>query len=268
MNDVIARWDGFLAKIKDRFAQIMDESRQGCAALLQHTGGDPTAMSNAWTGMRSRALDLQAKIDDTFSAQVEPAFEDADAPGAITDRERDKGRALRHWMERECERTEVEIFAAAGRELLGRGRAEQGDGFSCTQCGGRLPLPESFQAVDVKCPYCGTLVTYEPGSRLRLAAGFTHYLARAETWDGWIAWQDAERRLHDQREPRIEHFKALERAQVEYWRAYLAAQARWLPDRLPALEADLRGKMRQWYDSVHHEKAWIAAGRPREIPFA
>lgn len=267
MDEVIARWDGFLGKIKGRFEQIMEESRQGCAMLLQQADLDTMAMTNAWTGMESRAQDLEMKVNDTFNDSVEEAFDDVDAPGEVVDRERDKGLALVEWMERERERTRIQIFADAGRQIWERGKAEQAEGFNCTQCGGKLDVPHVYQAVNVNCPYCSAVVTFEPGMRMRMGTIYVHNIVEQECWDLWIAWRDAENALHDQRNPKIEHFKALEHAQINYWRTYLAKQAAWLPDKAASQEADLRGKMRQWYDSVEREKAWIQAGRPREIPF-
>jgi hypothetical protein len=268
MQEVIARWDGFLGKIKQRFEQIMEESRQGCAMLFDQTGGDPMPMTNAWTGMESRAQALEMKVSDTFNDSVEEAFDDVDAPGEVVDRERDKGLALVEWMERERERVRIEIFAGAGKKLWEQGLAEHGSGFNCTQCGGQLQIPHSVSAINVACPYCSATVTFEPGTRLRMAAGFVHYLAEQDAWGEWNAWRDAQNALHDARNPTIDHFKALEHAQVTYWRKYLGAQASWLPEKQATLEADLRGKMRQWYDTVNNEKAWVQAGRPREIPFS
>jgi hypothetical protein len=225
-------------------------------------------MTNAWTGMESRAKDLEMKVDETFNDSVEPAFDQADAPGAVVAREREKGRSLVEWMERERERVRIEIFAHVGRRMWEQGTAEQQPGFACTQCGGKLAVPHAVSSVNVTCPYCSAVVTFEPGTRLRMAAIYVHYFAEQDAWAEWNAWQDAQKALHAERNPGIAHFKALESAQITYWRRYLEAQASWLPEKQAALDADLRGKMRQWYDSVHHEKAWIAAGRPRELPFS
>ncbi len=268
MQDIIARWDGFLAKIKGRFEQIMEESRQGCAMLFQQSGGDPLPMSNAWTGMHSRAQDLEMKVNDTFNDSVEEAFDDVDAPGEVVDREREKGLALVEWMERERERTRIQIFADMGRQMWEQGLAEQKGHFGCTQCGGQLEIPHTVATVNVTCPYCSAVVTFEPGTRLRMASNYVHNFAEQDAWAEWNAMQDAEKAYHDARNPTIEHFKTWEAAQITYWRKYLQAQATWLPEKQAALETDLRGKMRHWYDRVDKEKAWVQAGRPRTIPFS
>jgi hypothetical protein len=267
MQDVIARWNAFLDKVKDRFEQIMEESRQGCRMIFDQTGGDPMPMTNAWTGMESRAKDLEMKVNDTWSDSVEEAFDDVDAPAEVVDREREKGLGLVDWMERERERTNIEIFAEAGRKLWEQGKAEHAGGFGCTQCGGRLDVPDVVSSVNVTCPYCSAVNTFEPGTRLRMATGYVHYFAAEDAWDEWIAWQDAEQALHDARNPTIDHFTGLESAQITYWRKYLQAAARWLPEKTAVLEHDLRGKMRQFYDTIQDEAAWVQAGRPRQVPF-
>jgi hypothetical protein len=257
-----------LAKAKGRFEQIMEESRQGCAMLFDQAGGDPMPMTNAWTGMESRARDLEMKVNDTWNDSVEEAFDDVDAPAEVVDRERDKGLELVDWMERERERTRIQIFAGAGRKLWEQGKAEHAGGFGCTQCGGQLEVPHTVSAVNITCAYCSAVVTFEPGTRLRMATSYVHYFAEQEAWNEWIAWQDAEKALHDARNITISHFQAVEDAQIAYWRRYLQAQAGWLPERATVIEDDLRGKMRQFYDGIDGEKAWVQAGRPRKIPFS
>ncbi len=268
MNEVIARWEAFLSNVRARFEQIMEESRQGCAALFEQSGGDPIPLSNAWAGMNARALTLGSKVTDTFEASVDPALEAAGASVDIIDRERERGLALVSWMDRERERVRVEIFAGVGRRMWEEGLAEQQGSFACSQCGAGLRVPRTVRAVNLTCPHCSAVVTFEPGMRLRYAANYVHNLVEQDVWPLWLAWQDAEDALRAARGASLAQIQAVEDAQIAYWRAYLEARARWLPERAADLEADLRGKMRQWYDTIQHERAWVQAGRPRKLPFA
>jgi predicted RNA-binding Zn ribbon-like protein len=267
MNDVIARWDKFLASIESRLQEVLTEARQGCAMLLQQSDLDPTAMSNAWTAMELRAKGLASKVADTWSDKVEPAFEDADAPANVVDAQREKGDALQGRIEVEVERTRIAVFAGAAREIWQRAVAEAPRSLACTQCAAELPAPQTLAAVNVTCPYCQAVNTFEPGMRARMIEHFcAHPLSEEASWDAWLAMRDAEARLHAQREPKLPDFKAYEAAQIAYWRRYLEARAAMLPHLAPALEADLRGKLQHWYVRVHHEKAWAEAGRPRVLP--
>jgi hypothetical protein len=52
---------------------------------------------------------------------------------------------------------------------------------------------------------------------------------------------------------------------IQYWRAYFTAKIRLLPETAQGFEADVRGKMRSFYDRMDREGAWVQAGRPREL---
>lgn len=82
----------------------------------------------------------------------------------------------------------------------------------------------------------------------------------------WRAMRAAERAMHAIRPPRpLAPIKAYERAQIAYWRRYLALRAQLEPilARDPGLE--IRSRMEQWYvTGAEFEEAWVAAGRPRE----
>ncbi len=136
---VDARWDGFLSKIRERFDELMRESIAGCAALLVQTGGDTTPLSNAWTGMRMRALDLRGKISDTWSEQVQDKFHELEAYDRA-DAAWARAEQLDDEMEIELERVETKIFADALRSILQMAAAEQAE-LRCSQCGSELQKP-------------------------------------------------------------------------------------------------------------------------------
>lgn len=267
MNDVIARWDKFLASIESRLQEVLAEARQGCAMLLQQSDHDTMAMSTAWTAMEIRAKALAGKVSETWDEKVEPAFEQADASPPSIAAQREKGHALMRRIDLEVERTRIEVFATAAREVWQRAVAEVPRTLACTQCAAEFPSPQSIVAVNVTCQYCKAVNTFEPGMRARMIEHFcAHPLSEEASWDHWIAMREAEARFHAQRDPQIADFKAYEAAQIAYWRRYLEVRAGMLPHLAPALEADLRGKLQAWYVRVQHDKAWAAAGRPKALP--
>ncbi len=267
MNDIIARWDKFLASIETRLQEVLAEARQGCPMLLHESDLDPTAMSNAWTAMELRAKGLASKVADTWNDKVEPAFENADAPPHVLHAQREKGDALQSRIELEVERTRIQIFASAAREVWQRAMEEAPRTLACTQCAGEIPAPQSLVAVNITCTYCRSVNTFEPGMRVRMIEHFcAHPLSEEASWDAWMAMREAEARFHAVRDPKLDDFKAYEAAQIAYWRRYLEARAGMLPHLAPALEADLRGKLQHWYARVHHDKAWADAGRPKALP--
>src|ERR1700690_726854 len=132
---LVARWDGFLKSIRDRFDQIMQESRDGCAQLLAESNYDPIPMGNAWGAMERRAKDLGRKVDETWRQQVEPKFEEASAPRPLIQEQANKGYAFRDWMELEIEKVRIEIYCKCARDVAEMDKREKQGGFPCKQCG-------------------------------------------------------------------------------------------------------------------------------------
>jgi hypothetical protein len=94
-----------------------------------------------------------------------------------------------------------------------------------------------------------------------------HPLCEEAAWNEYVAMREAENVVRRTRsdETTIHHLKNHERAQIAFWRAYLGARVRFMPDTAPAFEADLRGKMAHFYDMMDREGPWVQAGRPRDL---
>ncbi|MBX3204271.1 MAG: hypothetical protein KF764_04340 [Labilithrix sp.] len=262
---VVTRWDGFLAQVRERFVQIMREAEEGCPMLLQQANFDPLPMGNAWSAIEIRAKQLETKIDETWNAQVEGAFEQAGAPPGAIAYERAKGEALRDWFEVERERTRIKIWSDAGRTFYRRALTELGRPFACVHCTAPLEVPFTYRALDVPCPHCRNVNGFEPGTYMRMGEICVHPLSEEAAWPAWLAMRQAENAWRAARPVTIQHLKAWERAQIAYWHAYLSARARLLPDTARAFDADLRGKMRAFYEQMEREGPWIQAGRPRDL---
>lgn len=265
MSAVTARWEGFLSQVRERFLDIMREAEEGCPQVLEQAGWDPTPMGVAWGAIEMRAKQLETKIEETWNDQVEGKFEEAGAPPDAVAFERGKGDALRDFMEVERERTRVGIWSNAGRAFFQHAVAELGRPFACMRCGAPLEVPFTFRALNVGCPHCRTVNGFEPGTKMRMGEICVHPLCEEAAWQQWLRMHQAESAWRAARPVTIHHLKAWERAQVEYWHAYLVARTRLLPDTAQAFDQDLRGRMRHFYDAMEREAAWIQAGRPRDL---
>ena len=258
------RWDGFLSKARERFEAVMQESLEGCAELLRETGGDTIVVSNAWTGMRLRAIGLAGKIEETWSQQVQDQFLAASVPEARVDANFGKGEALRDWMEIEIERVEIAIFANALRSMLDAARVEQAE-LRCSQCGGELAIGLTLRGVDINCSRCGALVHVEPGPRARMAEALGHYLWREATWELWLEKHAAERACKRTRGTQLPLLQAWELAELRYLSAWLRERAKLMLGAERDFEKDLVGRMRHFYDSCEREAVWTRADRPQQI---
>lgn len=263
---VTARWEGFLSQIRERFVAIMSEAEQGCPMLLEQANFDPIPMGNAYSAIEMRAKELSRKIEDTWSAQVEGAFENAGASPAHLAVERAKGDALRDHLEIEIERIRIKIYADAGRRYYERARTEASRGFACSNCGSPLQIPFTFRALNVPCPNCRTVNGFEPGTAMRMGEVCVHPLCEEAAWNQWLARHNAQRQWHAMRNKTIDAAKNWERAEIAFNRAYFTVRGQLMPDTAAAFEADVRGRMRAFYEMMDRERVWVEAGRPRELP--
>lgn len=264
---VLQRWQRFQQQIEQRFVEVLAEAEHGCAALLEHCDHDPAAMSNAWTAMHARAMDLGTRLADTWDEQVEPRLDELDVDVELEQRARAELDAMLDRMEVELERARLRIFAGAARTLWARALRDQPDHLRCPQCGASQPVPATFSAVNVACPCCGSLVTYEPGRRVRMIESTcVHPLCEEAAWEQWLAMRRAERHLHAARTETLELLSAFEKAQILYWHTYLQARVALLPHTAQSFTDDLRGRLQAWYQQVEHHAAWARAGRPRALP--
>ncbi|MDB4997360.1 MAG: hypothetical protein JWM74_4792, partial [Myxococcaceae bacterium] len=249
-----------------RFVGIMGEAREGCLMLLEQTDFNTITMGNAWTGMEMRAKELQRKVDDTWRDAVEPKFEEASAPREVIARERQKKDDFTDWLDVETERTRIAIYCDATRRLMEHTRTTATEGVRCSQCGATIEAPGGFRAVNVGCKHCGTVNTYEPGTKVRMIEAMgTHPLCEEHAWEAWLEMRRAERAWKSARPETIDSIRRYEHAQLAYWQTYLQFRARMQPELVPALDKDLRGKMAHFYISLEHNKAWVAAGKPRAL---
>jgi hypothetical protein len=266
MSDaLVQRWDGFLKNIKERFDQIMQESRDGCAQLLRDSNYDPIPMGNAWGAMERRAKDLSTKVDETWRQQVEPKFEEAGVARPAIDEQSRKGDAFRDWMELEIEKTRIQIYCAAAREVVELDKREKAGGYPCKQCGAPLTVPITYRVVNLTCAHCRTVNEYEPGTRTRYTeASCLHSLCQESAWNEYVAMQQAERDYKRARPHTIQHIKNWEGAQIAYHRKYLTTRLEYLPDQTPSFQKDLAGRMEHFYVyTVQNDGEWVKAGRPR-----
>lgn len=262
---LVQRWDGFLKNIRERFEQIMQESRDGCAQMLAETNYDPIPMGNAWGAMERRAKDLITKVDETWRQQVEGKFEEAGVPRPVIDAEARKGDGMREWIEVEIERTRIGIYCKLARDVAEMDVRERQGGYPCKQCGAPLPAPVTFRVLNLTCAHCRTVNEFEPGTRTRyVEASCLHSLCQEAAWNEWLAMQQAERAFKRARPHTIQHIQTWEAAQIAYHKKYLTTRLQYLPDQAPSYAKDLAGRMEHFYVyTIPNDAEWVKAGRPR-----
>jgi len=263
----VERWDAFLAQIEGRHRAVRDEAaKQARAAVATLSSPDTTFISHGWAAIESRLQELEKRIVDTWHEKVDDTFGAEGIDQTTRMAAYEKGDLLRFALENAREELQQHIFADAARELFARAMADRKDRF-CSECGAQFELPICFRAVALTCARCGTKTMFEPGDLLRgVAAVGAHALAQEAALAEWQKMRLCERRAKAVRPPcPLSLLKDYERAQIAYWRAYVAARGRIEPElgRDPALE--VRSRMEFWYTyQAEHEQEWVRGGRPRE----
>jgi hypothetical protein len=222
----LARWDAFLAQIEGRAAQVRTEAEASARAFIANVAGGGDYQPLSHQLMAVRSR-LQ-ELETMIADTWHAKVDDAIMGEGLGVATRDAAFAKGEAVRHALDDLREELEPRIFAELT-RQRFERG-------------LGESVLAVGA------------------------HAVAQEAAVVPWRAMRAAERALHAVRPPRpLEVIKAYERAQIAYWRHYLAVRSNFEPilARDPALE--IRSRMEQWYvSSAEYEEAWVAAGRPRE----
>ncbi len=262
----IGRWSAFLAQIQARHRDVLADAeadaRRFVAAVA--AGGEVSPLSHQLMAVHARLQDLERKIVDTWHAQVEQAIFDDGLGVADRDRELARGISVQRALEDQREELEPRVFAELSRQRYGHALAAA-RAVTCAACGAQRAGGVWFRATELTCS-CGARLLFEPGDLMRSVTAIgAHSIAQEAAVVEWREMRAAGHRMHDQRPPRsLAAVVDYERAQIAYWRAYLAVRARFEPEiaRAPAME--IRSRMEAWYVShAEFEEAWVAAGRPR-----
>ena len=259
----LERWTAFLRQIQERHAALLDEAEGAVKEALPLCNFDPIPIATAWGALTHRLKELESRIGETWSDKVEPAMDAEDVPVDIQMRELDRGRNLAYQLENQRELREARVFADAARQIYARSVATQKER-ACPSCGAPLDVPIAYRAMNLTCSHCGALSTFEPGTLARNVVAFgSHPLATEAAQNEWLQMRESERRMNAARMTTLDLLKGYERAQIAYWFRYISVRATMEPE-LRAVAHEVRSRLAYWYQSVEHEPAWVAAGRPRE----
>lgn len=234
MSEAIARWDSFLAKIRERANETLAAAEEGCAQLLDVNGLDPQPMSIAWMAIENQLHELNQKVEQTWEQKVVPMM------GEGSEAQREKAEALRRELERQKEDVELRIFSGAAEKIFEQARVNLAKQHKCAKCGAAMKLRQAFfRSTHLPCEYCNSVNTFVPGSTITAVEWFcAHHLARKKSWPLYQSWLKAERG------PRAQAEKALR----EYTTAYLQARIELVPEYANDFAKDLKGKMAFFYE--------------------
>lgn len=190
---LVTRWDGFLAKIKERYNEVINSAKEPIQEMILGLEYDSIVLHNVLNGLKNQSVfQLDKKINEAWE-KMENEAEKLGINYGLLDGPREKSEKTSKWMWDEFERFSVKTFADAARQIEKNIRAvvDENAIHNCISCAGQLPVEVwSFQAVNVVCPNCGSVNTYEPDGRVRAYEGCIGAYAQEYAVEEWIKHGD------------------------------------------------------------------------------
>ncbi len=269
LQPVVAKWDGFLAKVEQRLQEIYVEAEAGMDQLItMHTtdygpiGAGFTALQTRFGGLSRKVSDTWDKIDemlDEINDQKENRKdEDRDAFDLLRDQQRDKYEALNEKVDLGYQYLAIKKSADWARQLYPLSQAEIQQEKACTQCGAPFQQTVYHQAVNLTCPHCGSVNGCNPGIATAMYFGSgVHALAEEQCWAEQEAELKAQNTLDAWRHPtQVDLQSRLDAAQV-YWDKYYQVTKQLNPGFDQPLDQAAAAKMKHftgWDQPVEKEK--------------
>ncbi|MCX7878878.1 MAG: hypothetical protein N2510_09625 [Ignavibacteria bacterium] len=231
-EQLTARWETFLGKLKDRFNEIISHAEAPMDDIISGLQYDTVAIHNVLTGLKNQTVQqLSQKGQEGWSKMQAEMLKSLRF--FSQDKEYQKLMDLIQWMTDEFTRFEVKTFAKAARKVLENVKAhiDEKKLHRCTQCGAELPIKIfSFVAVNIKCDSCGSVNTYQPDDRIRAMEYYViNHLAEEHAL-----------------EEKIKGEKDKE-ARKEYYRKYYGYLIENVPDKKEFYERDLNERLNNPY---------------------
>lgn len=168
-QELIARWDGYLNKLRDRFYEVLNSAEGPMAEVIENLQYDNIILINILNGLKYQTVtQLSAKAEEGWS-KMRLELQKINANSDIKEQAL-KEDIFKNWIDEEFQRYEIKLFARAANKILDnvKKHIDEKKMHRCTQCAGELPINVySFMAINLKCESCGSVNTYQPDDRIR-----------------------------------------------------------------------------------------------------
>ncbi len=272
VNEVIEKWDGFLAKVNARIDEVLAEADAGIDQLMEQHAQDYGPMGAAFSAIQSRFHGLGTKVTDAFEKIREELHEVTEldrltpeewalissAPEASSE----KYRQMQDHIELSHYTIEMQKSADWARRLRSIADEEIARGVPCSECGAKIRVETLATSTQQKCASCGAVNEVTPGMA---AASFylgngVHALAHEQAWNLWLAERKAKEELYAKHYPTAHDERLYHEAAHEYWTAYYQAGLDIYPGFTKDVASAVDAKMKQ-YTAWDHEKGRRSSAR-------
>ncbi|MEO8447774.1 MAG: hypothetical protein ABI528_09780, partial [bacterium] len=159
-QQLIARWDGFIVKLKERYKEVLQQSEEPLNNVIENLQYDTVVIHNIKTGLRNQTVEqLSKKADDGFT-KMEGEMSKLGFSWDQISEQRKKVDEFKNWVDWEFGIFEVTTYGKAARKILDNVKKHIDDKklHRCTQCGAELPIKiYSFMSINLKCDSCGSV---------------------------------------------------------------------------------------------------------------
>jgi len=170
-EELITRWDNYLAKLKDRYFEVMAQAEGPLNDVINNLQYDNVIIHNVKTGLNNQAvIQLIQKAEEGWGKMDSEMMKHGKLFWNQKSDQHRKLDAFRQWANDEFLKFEIGLYARAARKILDnvKHHVDEKKMHKCTQCGAELPIKiYSFMAVNIKCDSCGSVNTYQPDDRIR-----------------------------------------------------------------------------------------------------
>lgn len=171
LEELSARWDTYLGKLKDRYFEIMTSAAEPLDDVINNLQYDNVIIHNVKTGLHNQTvIQLGEKAEEGWGKMETQMMQFGKIFWNQKSSEHRKMTDFKEWMDVEFLKFETDLYARAARKILEnvKQHIDEKKMHRCTQCGAELPINVySFMAVNIKCDSCGSVNTYQPDDRVR-----------------------------------------------------------------------------------------------------
>lgn len=186
IQQLFLRWDNYLAKLKDRYNEILKEAEEPLNNVIANLQYDTVIIHNIKMGLHNQTVDqLSKKADEGWSKMQIEMNKLGISWNSITDQS-NKLNLFKDWITCEFQAFGTRLYARAARQIYEnvQKHIDTNKLHRCTQCGAGLPIKiYSFMSINLKCESCGSVNTYQPDDRIRALEYYVlNHLAEEQAW--------------------------------------------------------------------------------------
>ena len=248
---LVARFDGFLAKIEERLREIMTEAEQGVLALIAQHPTDMMPLGNAMSGLDHRVRELKEKIQETWDQQIEAKYSALDSGGKFLDVGLDQKQDFEQRFDELWATFKARANSQFYRNLFPLATEAAQKPIPCTQCGAPLEATDRTHSASIHCVHCGAV-----NQVLRDAAISTYKLGSGHAFadeealplrfeiERFRTAVDRQRRASSWANETFESLERWHAMEQAYWVRYAEAKARYSGE--PVDMELVESRMAQW----------------------